>query len=54
MTQTEQITEQKREEQHAREVERMSIARPDVPACLWDIEASEEMAQQWDEFNGWL
>lgn len=53
MTQIEQREELKQDQTHAQEVKRMSIARPDIPAALWDIEASEEMAAEWDAAHGW-
>ena len=34
---------------HDQETQKMIESRPDIPDCIWDIEASEEMAMLWDE-----
>ena len=42
-----------KEQSHQNDVDRMKALRPDVPEESFDIEASEEIAMAWDEFQGW-
>jgi len=53
MTQAEQVNEAKQERTHRAQVKRMVEIRPDIPGAIWDIEASEEMAAEWDAAHGW-
>ena len=36
------------------EVDRLKALRPDIPEEIYDLEASEEIQQAWDEFQGGL